>query len=615
MNTMYIAALFGFVLLCSSCSTVKQISSSAPIPLATVRLPITIDVTKFNAPITSNSRCYLNFLAEEIKQGKANNEAKKSAITMAEQYCFSKESEVAGKYQKIAEQFDTFDDLCSKDKLVFVAISGGGARAAALGSHAMALLEKEYNEVASRKGILHPKPMIDLIDVFSTVSGGSMYAYQVSRLNTLLKKKYDKIDNISEYRGQFFQKIDNSVRSVKDTGFYTSIWYLSPGNLGYGPLLTLATNYNYLHILAGGLNYSYEVNEKEVINEIDNSNKYKFINSAHFYRNMLMIPHYKISELSDFPRVCFNSTLLETGLPFMFTQRYVHAFPEKPYEQTVRLDLVGSNDNQVSETKRQFRPFKSTTLEDINSSPESTELAYATVASAAFPIMLEPFEVMKYGYRPVKQEIYATSDRLHLSDGGIYDNSGLTPLIDLMEYLISGRNAGNKCNVKRIVLLSINADADSYNLNYANRDAPEETWFQWFPVGINLPFRWRSLGFDALNLIHFTNKRRAEQIAIDRAKSLRSVKNEDNVEFNYLTISLQQLSGNDKYRIADISNLYDRLKNIPTNYQISNEDSLLLEQAALLIISASQPWGKDGEKSLKEKFIEVIMDDNSAKSL
>jgi len=61
-----------------------------------------------------------------------------------------------------------------------------------------------------------------------------------------------------------------------------------------------------------------------------------------------------------------------------------------------------------------------------------------------------------------------------------------------------------------------------------------------------------------------------------------------NVRLLYFPINLGQLSPLDKYRIPDPSNLYDRLKKIPTNFTISDEDDLLLGQAAELIMTADQ---------------------------
>ncbi|OAI03760.1 hypothetical protein A1332_15255 [Methylomonas methanica] len=539
--------------------------------------------------------------------------------------------------------FENLDGLCTRESTLMVALSGGGARAAVLASHALALLEEKYNQNRiidkNHNGDLD---FVDQISVFSTVSGGSIYAYQVGRIKTLLEKvleqlkerkndpeykdqelvKYEKI--LLDYKRNFFQNIDSastySLENIKNHGTAALAWYLSPGNFFIGPALTFLTNYNYAHVLSFSADIitgqkeiellSYETNKGDFFYNPDSKIEFdKFLKYLTYRSLGITFGINKLSDITSRPIFLFNATDLSSGAPFVFTQRYIHIpFPQK-FNQTARLDLYNFNRDPQEVIAR---PLRAATLEDINSSPASMPSAVAAMASAAFPLGIEPVELIKFGYEPVHKDIFPTADRLRVSDGGEYDNSGLSSLVDLIDYIRIAKT-NNTCAVKKLALLSINADADGYDNFYPYREAAPESWTQKVPVDLGLPIRVHALGVDALNFIHFKNKRRAEEIALNNIKedivrydsnnrTCNHKSKESDIDVYYFPISLQQLSAFDSYSIEDKSNIYERLKNIPTNYQISEDDSIELARAASKIITADQKHGWcDSQNSIGEK--------------
>lgn len=549
----------------------------------------------------------------------------------------------------VENNFDTLEDLLNSETVVLVSFSGGGARAASMAKHSMALLERYYNEISLNLGITTNPPLISIIDAYSSVSGGSFYSHLVAtskssldRYRTLqlfdcdeknpevcefiprsqeigevnpqaiLRKcswqEFSQFGNLEEFKKisyweqTFFQAISNAPRPPSEVGFWSAAWYLSPGNLFAGPLVTFFTDKSYLDILAGGLNWSQKINARILPDPIND-----FFHSKLHIRSFLDVYKQMWSQYSEYfnpytvklgdlcpkPRFFFNATSLETGIPFVFTQSIINLPQEEITDRTARIDIQEPPNSFLNKKFKLKSLPTAFTLEEINSSPKGFPLAYAALASAAFPIGLEPLEILKYGYDPGYQEVYQTAERLHLSDGGIYDNSGLSTLINLVQFL---RNSGK---TKRVIILAINADADDYDVLYPKRVAEKEYWFNeiapfsWFDLPIS-PFRTNSLGIGAFELIHFSNKRRAEELAISQVQKLvKDSKETDKFEFYYFPISLGQLSPHDRFRITkkQADGLFEKLKKIPTSYYIGEGDEHILSEAAEVIISTEQEYG------------------------
>ena len=106
------------------------------------------------------------------------------------------------------------------------------------------------------------------------------------------------------------------------------------------------------------------------------------------------------------PLFLSNTTALETGTPLIISQKILHTPSDTLGKPTVRLD---------AEPKETPEPFPSAlTLEDINSSPAEFPLAFAAMASAAFPIGMEPLELRKYGYNQSLGTVFEAKQVIHL---------------------------------------------------------------------------------------------------------------------------------------------------------------------------------------------------------
>lgn len=610
----------------AGCSTLARFTATLPLPLSTIRSPITIKnfFWRPNGPIAVADRGVLNCAAQLVASDR--NISRDAAWNASRSNVFC-----TGSPSEYTNEFDTFQDLCTPDleapysgTLLLVAISGGGARATALASHALAILEDKYNAFNNAdRGSPDFVPFMDRIAAFSTVSGGSIYANYVAQAKTLLDDAQQTLDNkkaerehafnehltealaeLKDTRTRFFHITDSlDIASAENVGFLTGVNYFT--SLSF--LIPLLTDVNYLHLLSQGLSsnaalshyFWTEFLSDKTENALASPLKIK---SFWDYARRTYIPtEIKLSYLTPKPRFFFNATILETGLPLVFTQRFTNLPIERMYGQTARLDLRMQNKNEDdNRTLKKLRPLGATTLEDINSSPTTVPVNFAAMASAAFPVGIEPLELKKYGYHPSYKSIYPSEDILRVTDGGVYDNSGLTTLIELVEYLSDA-----DCRINRIVILAINADAESHDLYYPHKDPTmEPLWQSLVPVNIGWPIRWRMLGMEALSRIHFTNKRRAEEMAIRKMNEIpkQDRKGKGKFTFLYFPISLAQLSAADENRLPDPSNLYQRLQDIPTNYHISEEESTLLAQAAQHIITVKQPnegWDVDDIKNIK----------------
>jgi len=649
----------------SGCATFEQGISSLPIALSLIRSPISIktELGK-NGPILLLDKCILNELNEIYASEKQIDEDEYlKKLNIVNQTCLAQSNEKEADFN-----YDNLKNLYFKDSntIVFAAISGGGARAAALAEATFTLLERKYNSLKKRTEITRNySSLLENIDAFSTVSGGSLFSYQAARANRLLELKqesyhalnntsldknknilnikdsfyilercaeygFDSIKKYDENHGAFdkelknyetsretnisnelkliideqimrakegvFECISSSPLKLSKQGAYSAAFHMSPFNLFIGPLVTSFTNETYLSVLAGTLHGSTTFDFKDLGSSHE---------SVDIIRRIYDPSYFKLSDLPETPRFYFNATSLETGLPFVFTQRFVQ-LPLKNHipidasrlDEFLYMDFSKENDTEISRLQRPFG--RMTTLEDLNSSPADTPLAYAAIASAAFPLGFEPLSITKYGYDPVARKVYESDEPLHLSDGGLYDNSGLSTISELLETIMAVReNVEKPAKYQKppinVILLSINADADEYDAFYANKTPGKAGFSDISPIDFNIPVRYRSLGFDSLSLIHYVNKRRAEQLAVKKIQnivcgkdSIENCKINPKVNFLYFPVNLAQLSPQDKHHIPDPSNLFNKLKQIPTNFVISDEDEVVINQSAELIVSSEQ---------------------------
>jgi hypothetical protein len=697
--------LISVIIVCvTGCAAVEQGLSYIPIGLGLFRSPVTIKTHwGENGPLTDDEKCILEATSNNLNPDNQNSDVLESLSKLSDEECHSQVQSYEVSNSNKTSPYDNLDELHNphNNTLVFIAISGGGARAAALAEAVFTHLERKYNYLKNRlkSSNFYFPSLLNSVHAISTVSGGSLYAYRVARYKTQLENEkiavtqlidnlkdsdkasdavqsLHKIDftlkNIScnnphktiarlrqinetysdsfssaaanEYEQVLNSYINNELIPLEDRllecigesglgisglslskqGLYSSWFYMSPFNLFIGPLVTFLTDVPYLTVLAGTLNGS-----TSLVTGIDPD--YGRIGKI---RQIYDPSLFKLSYLTKTPRFFFNATALETGFPFVFTQRLLQLPLKSPLlNKTVKLD---EDTQQSTKEDHLRRPLGSlATLEDLNSSPSDTPLAFAAIASAAFPLGFEPLALNKYGYDPVEERVYKSTEKLHVADGGLYDNAGLSTLSELFESITTVRSKShNRGQKPTLILLSINADADEYDSFFANKIPEEAGFLDDIPFEINAPLRYGALGVDSLSLIHYINKRRAEQIAVGNIQKIKDIvcgkisssdatsqsaeimnsSSNDNsckdekINFLYFPVSLAQLSSLDRNRIPDPSDLYSRLKKIPTNFTISDDDKLVLHQAADLILSWKQENNtlKTGENTLWKDGVEKI---------
>jgi len=536
---------------------------------------------------------------------------------------------------------------------VLVAISGGGSRAAIFASYTMALLEADYNRLAARFAPDAAPPMIDLIDGFSTVSGGSIYAFHVARRLTKApdsSRKMPLVDEVEAAEDQIIERISKAqvdvcplptemqhfndgqrqryshlCLTVEDRGpmrkLGTAAFQSVFGYFGLGVPVAVFTDRSYVDHLARGLEFYEPFSLVKVGVPLVNP----FLTNPSFVR---------LGDLPARPRFFFNATALETGAPFVLTQNIMNLPAGKLPRRATRLDIPALH-NQADD----FRPLRhSLTLEEIGSSPGRFPLAYAAATSAAFPAGVEPLQLRNYDYREVLHRFTPSEAKLSLADGGIFDNSGMMTAADFFEHLAERRG------VHQLVLITINADATEYDLAFKERSfEPQES----NSIRGRFPFSFLSPTAESLNLIHFINKRRGEEIAWRQLGGLQSMIQKRELEsdlrsallirgpawqsyreslgplaprveeelakgetlsiftyneaqealgpakdsVHYFPIGLSQLSRDDQNPIREGDSLFRLVRQIGTSFWLNESEEILLERAASMIAQTEQQIG------------------------
>jgi hypothetical protein len=534
---------------------------------------------------------------------------------------------------------------------VLVAISGGGSRASIFAAYAMSLLEGDYNRLAARFRPDAPA-MIDLVDGFSTVSGGSIYAFHVARRisgprqpppPTLSLEQLAQVANelaptvsrepldpcalpreMQRYDEGRRQRYSQLCRTLEDrrpmrtlgTAAFQSVF----GYFGLGIPVAVFTDRGYVDHLARGLEFYEPFSLLRVGIPLVNP-----------FLEARFLP---FGDIPTRPSFFFNATALETGAPFVLTQNVMNLPAGKLPRRATRLDVPPLYDQADD-----FRPLRhSLTLEEIGSSPRRFPLAYAAAASAAFPAGVEPLQVRRYDYREGLRRFAPTEAKLSLADGGIFDNSGMMTAADLFEYLVERKGA------QQLILITINADASEYDLAFKERAfGPQDS----AAIRGRPPFSFLSPTADSLNLIHFINKRRGEEIAWRQLEALQEKIRKRDLEadldaalqdrgtawrayreqlgpvalrveeelrqtktlslptydeahralgpakdfIHYFPIGLAQLSRDDQDPIPGGDSLFQLVRQIGTSFWLSESEEVLLEKAASAITDSEQ---KDG---------------------
>jgi hypothetical protein len=552
------------------CATVLGATERAAIGFSLLRSPITLQTPEVNSCMEAAQRVSLDAVAEAVARSETRRQAvEENFVTeIARPRC----RRILLQHANV-DRVDDHSDLVDSETIVVVAISGGGSRAARLGAHTLAQLEDLYNEYASTHAGGELRPLACLVAAFSTVSGGSIYvSYVASRFaagSDDVGRGCTDPSRAEAVRSVFRDVRDSGTARIgqRDLGTVAAAAYLSPITFFLLPSMTLLTDRSFLDVLAHAVNLTH---------------------GRYFAETML-------GELPQRPRFFFNSVVVETGAPFVLTQRVQHLPSLHRPSWTARVDLPHG------ELRDPARPLiSSLTLEELNASSALFPLAYAALASAAFPPVMEPLELRYYGLDADAHEMVATKRSLHLTDGGVFDNSGLITAVDLFEHLVyeARLRRGDARPTRRLVLLAINAETTSapshrpsLTLDPAGAWGAELWWpVRWLGVwGFGLNWPARHLGAQAFDQIHYTNKRRGEEIAWEHLAALeKEMEGAVDVEVLYFPVNLTQLSGLDRFAIEGAEETFERVREIPTDYTIRADHDRLLADAVTQILDADQ---------------------------
>jgi hypothetical protein len=551
------------------CATFLGATERAAIAFSMLRSPITLQTPEVNSCMEAPQRQSLDALAAAIAADTPRGEAIRNHFV----------AEVERpRCRRILLQYPNFDrvddysDLLDSETIFVVAISGGGARAARLGAHTLAQLEERYEAYAAAQADGELRPLGCLVSAFSTVSGGSIYvSYVASRFaagSDDVGRGCEDPSRAEAVRSVFRRARDsgNARLGQRNLGPVGAGAYLSPTSLFLLPAMTLLTDRSFLDVLAHGVNLTHQ---------------------RYFAETML-------GELPQRPRFFFNAVVVESGTPFVITQRVQQLRLDYLPTETARVDLPHH------EAPHTPPPQAPNTPEELNSSPALFPLSYAAMASAAFPPVMEPLELRFYGLDAEKEEMTPTRRSIHLTDGGVFDNSGLITAVDLFEYLVHrARQRQDAARpTRRLVLLSINAETARAPARRSRLFVDwEKAWGSqvgWpahrlgaWGLGVDWPVR--HLGAQAFDQIHNTNKRRGEEIAWERLSALqRKMAPEVDVDLIYLPVNLTQLSSLDPFAIEGGDDLFEQVRKIPTDYTIRGDHDRLLSEAVTRILDADQ---------------------------
>lgn len=161
------------------------------------------------------------------------------------------------------------------------------------------------------------------------------------------------------------------------------------------------------------------------------------------------------------PHLIINTTVYNYGRRLLFTNLPAEAFKVVPNaSQTV----LAQGNNFVSIFGR------SLTVSDLHGDPRKVKLSTAVVASASVPFLIGPTTI-RFG----DAERY-----FHLADGGVFDNQGTEPLLDLfLREIQSGR-------AKRALILEIDSSFP-FNTGVLNYDFHDN--------GVNLLLKYPDRSF------------------------------------------------------------------------------------------------------------------------
>lgn len=258
-----------------------------------------------------------------------------------------------------------------------VAVSGGGSRAAVFSA---AVMEELYRQVKLPDG----RSIIDEIDYISSVSGGSLsmayYCMNKPNVDSSHTELYD----------QFFETYRNDMRRNIEGDLIRNLFRF------YKFFLTAEESGLLL---------------KQAFDKLYFSNR-KFDELGKRQRNGWS------------PTLIMNGTVMDTGARFLFTTLTRDHFDTEPRGVAERLSQTGFG-------KSDFRfggdLLGITFCDDIGLSIGDMEVSRGVAASASVPLLLGPIVLKDQKKSTPDQEYF-----IHVSDGGINDNQGITTVMQLL---------------------------------------------------------------------------------------------------------------------------------------------------------------------------------------
>ena len=545
----------------AGCGPVVRGVGRAGFAIAMVRLPITIPLPVVNKRLSRETReqldaCELAVSADGDRGAGLRRLRADGRVNLLQPPPRS-ESWVVGQvlrllnlvpyeynvFKRSEERLDIFEDLRDRHTVVMVCFSGGGARAASMGRHVMGQLERAYNQANPRTD----KHLIDSVDAYSSVSGGSIYASHIAAQH---------LEGRTRTATTFSTTLTTSLRvrlGTAYTGFTATLAYVSPGNILFFPLATLTAEFSYLDQLAHALNIT---------------QKGGWVPRASGHR---------LGQVDPTPRFYFNAVCQEAGAPFVITQSLLHLPSEFP-QTTAVADWDARA--PAADPSRLAPLHDSLLLEDIGSSPAKFPLVYAAMASAAFPVGLDPIPVRKHDYVPSEQVYRRSGTLLHLIDGGVYDNSGVATAMSLFEHLV------HTTKVRRLVLLEVDAETTEYDVQAAVQASKPFNWLKLLAPENYLIIRGLIPAGESLSLMHTLGQRSVQHEAWRRLARLRE--QHPQVECLHFPVSLRHLSPR-RRRLAEAdADLFGAVRRIQTDYTIGPEEDELLSKAVHRLLTGGR---------------------------
>jgi hypothetical protein len=258
-----------------------------------------------------------------------------------------------------------------------IAVSGGGSRAAVFSE---AVMEQLYKQVKLPDG----RSVIDEIDYISSVSGGSLsmayYCMNKPNVDSSHTELYDRF--FGDYRGDMRRNIEGDL--IKNL-FHFYKFFLTSEEAG----LLLKQSFDTLYF---------------------NNRKFDELQ--------------KRQQNGWAPTLIMNGTVMDTGARFLFTTLARENFDTAPKDVAEKLSRTafGKCDFHFSGDL-----IGVTFCDDIGLSIGDMEVSRGVAASASVPLLLGPIVLKDQKKSTCDQEFF-----IHISDGGINDNQGITTVMQLL---------------------------------------------------------------------------------------------------------------------------------------------------------------------------------------